>query len=301
MLRGQLGLDSGYVVQKVVGMRTFVAGQAVKETAAPGYVIRRDLFDQALADAAVQSGAELRCATRATAINTRGEVTLTPKEGPAFSVRPQVIIGADGPHSTVGSWVGAVNRGLIPGVQQTLPLVAPLTHTEIYFDPEITAGYGWLFPKGQLANVGLGMLPPTEGNLTIRRMLDRFVSRLSDQGKICGSAVGHAAGWIPVEPMRSALYGNILLVGAAAGHSHPITGAGVFAAVTCGRMAGEYAARAVAAGTLALLSSYDQEWQDLLGNTLALARKRREQMETHWSDFPSIVRRSWVAFREYYV
>jgi flavin-dependent dehydrogenase len=186
-------------------------------------------------------------------------------------------------------------------MQMTLPLVAPLEYTEIYFDPEIVAGYGWLFPKGEVANVGLGMLRPTGGQPSVRKMLDGFIRRLEADGKICGAPVAHAAGWIPAEPLRNAVHGKIMLVGDAAGHTHSITGAGIFAAVTCGKLAGKYAAAAVAGNDMTLLRGYDREWQDLFGDTLARAYRRREQMEARWSQFDTIVKRCWVAYREYYV
>ncbi len=300
MLKGELGLGGGYIVQKIKGMHTFVPGQAVKKTAAPGYIIHRNLFDQALAVAARKAGAELKCATRAVTLHPEGDVTLLPEDGPAFTVRPRVIIGADGPRSTVGRWMGAVNRHLLPGVQMTLPLALPLENTEIYFDPEIVAGYGWLFPKGKVANVGLGMLQSNGGRPSLRKVLDRFIRRLETEGKIHGAPVAHTAGWIPAEAVRNAVHGKIVLVGDAAGHTHPITGAGIFAAVTCGRMAGKWAASAAAAKDRTLLKAYDREWRDFFSETYQRAFRRRARMESQWEDFRNIIESCWVAFREYY-
>jgi geranylgeranyl reductase family protein len=300
MLKGQLGLGGGYIVQKIEGMRTFVPGRTVKESAAPGYIIRRESFDRTLVAAARKAGAELRCATRATAMHADDEVTLSPKDGPAYTVRSKVIIGADGPLSTIGRWAGAVNRHLLSGVQMTLPLTAPLAYAEIYFDPEFVAGYGWLFPKGKVANVGLGMSRATGGRPSVRKLLDGFIRRLAAEGKICGAPVAHAAGLIPAEPVRNAVHGKIMLVGDAAGHTHPITGAGIFAAVTCGQLAGKHAAAAVAANDLTRLRAYDREWQDLLGDTLERAHRRRRLMEARWSEFDTILNQCWVAFKEYY-
>ena len=300
MLKGQLGLKGGFIVQKIKGMHTFVPGHSVKKTAAPGYIIRRERFDQTLVAAAGKAGAKVRCATRATALLPEGDVTLSPKDGPSYTVRPKVIIGADGPRSTVGSWAGSENRHLLPGVQMTLPLTAPLVNTEIYFEPEITAGYGWLFPKGKMANVGLGMLRPTSGRPSVRKVLDGFIRRLKLDGKIDGAPVALAAGWIPTRPVRNTVTSKIILVGDAAGHTHPITGAGIFAAMTCGKLAGKYAASAVAANDIAILKAYDCEWKSLFGESLAKAHHRREQMEAGWSAFDTIVKRCWVAYREYY-
>lgn len=46
-----------------LGEKDTVRGD-VKETPAPGFTIRRDLFDQALADAAKDAGAEILLSTR---------------------------------------------------------------------------------------------------------------------------------------------------------------------------------------------------------------------------------------------
>ncbi|EMS81488.1 geranylgeranyl reductase family protein [Desulfotignum phosphitoxidans] len=300
VLKGQLELKGDCVVQKIGSMHTLIPGQPVKKTVAPGFIIRRDVFDQDLASAARKAGAKIRCATKAAALLPNGNVILSPKNRPAFVVHPKVIIGADGPRSTVGRWAGSVNRHLLPAVQITLLLKAPMTHTEIYFDREITAGYGWLFPKGKMANVGIGMVRPSGGQPSIRKVLDNFIQRLKLDGKIDGAPVTLTAGWIPAEPVRNTVTGNILLVGDAAGHTHPITGAGIFTAVTCGRMAGKCAFAAVAANDVAILKDYDHGWQDLFGDTQARAHLRRKQMEAGWSRFDKIVKQCWVAYREYY-
>jgi geranylgeranyl reductase family protein len=306
MLLGQLRDPTGikmagdFIAQKIEGMRTFLPGEAVRETRAPGYVIHRDRFDRCLAAAAVTAGAELLTGTRALSIDQEGFVTLKPKAGAAFKVQPRVIIGADGPRSTVGRWAGLVNDHLLPGVQTTLSLETPLTHTEVYFDPEIPGGYAWLFPKGNVANVGLGFSKTLAPPRAARRLLDRLVARLAAEGKVGTTPLAHAAGWIPAVPVRSAVAGNVILAGDAAGHTHPITGAGIFTAVLTGKMAGSWAAWAAAAEDPSLLVGYDDEWQDLLGDTLGRAAQRRALMESHWEDFETIIKTCWVAYREYY-
>ena len=51
---------------------------------------------------------------------------------------------------------------------------------------------------------------------------------------------------------------------------------------------------------IALLAEYDEEWQDLMADTLGRAYERRQHMESHWDDFEQTVQRCWVAFRDYY-
>ena len=112
--------------------------------------------------------------------------------------------------------------------------------------------------------------------------------------------MAYAAGWIPAEPLRKTVYNDMVLVGDAAGHTHPITGAGIFAAVTGGRMAGKWAARAIQENKLELLARYDEEWRDLMGDTLNRAYSRRQHMEQHWDDFSATIDKTWVAYRGYY-
>ncbi len=300
MLMGKLDLGRSFVAQSIKGMKTFRTDAPETVTKAPGFIIHRDRFDQALAKAAEADGVALMTATRAVARNASGSVMLKGQRGQTIQIKPRIIIGADGPHSTVGRWVEAVNHHLLPGAQMTLALTGPLDHTEVYFSPDIYAGYGWLFPKGGFANVGLGLKRDDRHPERIRSVLDRFVADLKKRDKIKGNPMAYAAGWIPAEPLRKTVYNDMVLVGDAAGHTHPITGAGIFAAVTGGRMAGKWAARAIQENKLELLARYDEEWRDLMGDTLNRAYSRRQHMEQHWDDFSATIDKTWVAYRGYY-
>ncbi len=300
MLLGELEIDKGFIVQPVKGMKTHIGDHAEKTTRAPGYIIRRDRFDQTLAEKARTDGVQVMTGTRVSHMDADGRVYLTARCGPGHVVEPRIVIGADGPHSTVGRWAGLVNRGLLPAVQVTLPLTRPLDHNEVYFHPTITAGYGWLFPKGDSANVGLGMRTNERDGESIGKTLDRFVTKLRRMDKVSGDPTSRTAGWIPVEPLSRTVHGPIALVGDAAGHTHAVTGAGVFAAVVCGRMAGKWAGEAARNNDIGLLEKYEQGWRDFLGRTLWLARERRRKMEAEWDRFADVIPKCWPVYREYY-
>ncbi len=300
MLLGGIDSKKAFISQKVEGMKTYCQGGPTSFTRSPGYIISRDRFDQTLALAAQTAGARILTATRAVSRLDSGTVVLKQKSGETLEVHPFIVIGADGPRSTVGNWIGVLNDQLLPGIQMTYALTAPLDHTEVYFHPDIHAGYGWVFPKGNVANVGIGIKKNDQAPTRIRKTLDDFIHRLKLERRIEGDPLGHAAGWIPAQKVRRAVHGQIALVGDAAGHTHPITGAGIFAAVTGGRMAGKWAGRAVREHDIDLLARYDDEWHDLMGDTLERGINRRREMETHWDNFHEIVQRCWVAYRAYY-
>jgi digeranylgeranylglycerophospholipid reductase len=298
-LLGVVDAGRSFVGRPVTGMKTFLAGCLIRETSAPGFMINRELFDAALAQKAREAGAEIRTGTSAVALN-EGRLSVRTLSGRHETIEAGVIIGADGPHSRLGRWIGSKNSHLIPGIQVQARTAVELSFTEVHFSNEVHAGYGWVFPKGDTANVGLGM-KPLSGGPTLIESLSRFAAELVKKGIVTDDFHGLTAGWIPAEPLRKFTAGNVYLAGDAAGHTHPITGAGVAQAVLGGRMAGEHAVRALASGDPTVGGyGYEEEWRDMYAESHDRAWRRRLLLEDRWTEMDTLIRRCWVAFREYY-
>jgi flavin-dependent dehydrogenase len=261
-------------------------------------MIRRDLFEQALARKAGEAGSRINLCSKLISMDKNGVVVRA--KGVTYMVKARVIIGADGPHTRVGRWIGSCNINLIPAIQVTAGLTRPMDFIEVYFYKDIFGGYGWLFPKGSRANLGIAIRKREGIRCPLKEGLDRFIARLREWGKIKGKTSGCTAGWIPAEPPRDVVHENIMLAGDAAGQTHPISGAGVAQAVTCGMMAGKWAGRAIRADDMALLGGYNEEWQDIYGEAQELAYNKRVLMEKKWDDLDDILKICWVGFREYY-
>ena len=118
-----------------------------------GLMIDRAAFDRMLAQEAALNGAECRYGEAVLSIDADGTV----QTSAGARLRPPVLIGADGPRSQVGAAIGAINRDLVETRQVTVPLVLPHDATDIFLSADYRGGYGWLFPKGAVANVGLGV------------------------------------------------------------------------------------------------------------------------------------------------
>ena len=278
-------------------LRTHLPDGETVETPAAGYVLDRALFDKSLAVAACRAGAEVWTATRAVERTERG--VLVRRGSQTTEVECRVIIGADGPRSTVGRWIGQTNAEFIDAVQVEVVLPTPQEFTQVYFDPTYRGGYGWLFPKGETANVGVGVSLEMGGDP--RQALDHLLEQLEiAPGAILGRTGGPAPSGGTVAHLR---VGNVLLVGDAAGHTHPVTGAGIFAAIVSGTLAGDAAAKAVKSGDLTALDEYEREWSAFLGGPLRHALTKRRYLDEHWSDDPavlsSVVRETWIAFKGY--
>ena len=306
-LGSDLGLPSGIIAQEVSGTVTRVADSEPLLNRNPGYIIHRDRFDKLLAERAVEAGAEMRLLTKVLApIRWDGDWVQAELEERApvkrrFPVRARVVVGADGPMSTVGRSLGKVNQRLLKARQVTVALREPSDVTEVFLHPFYRGGYGWLFPKGKVANVGVGVDKALGG--VSSEALAHLLGLL--KGRI-GATMVSTGGRIPVGGRLPARTDNCLLAGDAAGHTHPITGGGIHQAVESGRMAGEAAAGHVN-GDEAALKRYAGEFESLFRVPLDRANEKRRTLESEWRDseedplaFIRLMRRTWISFPEYY-
>ncbi len=243
-------------------------------------MLDRSLFDKELATSAILAGAEIL--TGAKAIESSSEGVLVQKGIKKEWTRSKVIIGADGVHSTVVRWTKQPPFKVMVALQYEVVLFEPQSHTDIFFHPDYEGGYGWFFPKGRTANVGIAVIPQKTAGLP--DLLNDFLNLLNRSGKLPRiEIVSRTGGSIPCETHQKTVFGNILLAGDAAGHAHPITGAGILNAVICGEMAGRIAAKAVARGDMNLLANYENEWREAFGKSLSYGTYKRGILESNWN------------------
>jgi len=218
-----------------------------------GFTVRRDRMDQGIVAQAVHEGAELM--TETTVHRVHGEEVETNRG----NFRGKVIIGSDGPRSTVAKSVGLDWPVSAPAMSATTPGDFG-DATDLFFGNLAPGGYAWIIPKAGCANVGLGTWQHFRGNL--RDLFDRFVgSRGLEPVKATG-------GFVPVlGPPPRTVRGNAMLVGDAAGMVMATNGGGNNLAMIAGRIAGLTAADHLLDGTP--LDAYETRWRAAIGGPLA--------------------------------
>jgi len=217
-----------------------------------GCTVSRRSFDKALAARAEGAGAELRFPLGVTGVHD----DLVEATG-GTRIRAKVVIGADGPISTVGRSVGfSPTRELFRMITATVD--GPLDHEiDIFFGHVAPGGYAWRFPRAHDANVGLGVARLPTGR-TLGGLLDRFLSEQE-----LGPSRAKTAWWVPVGPPPVSLVrGRALFAGDAANLVMATNGGGIPTAMLSGWLAGETAARSVREG--GALSEYDAAWKSAL-------------------------------------
>jgi len=296
LLTREVNIPSETIIQEVQGMVTFMPNGEILRKRTPGFILDRARFDKALAMEATKAGAKILTGTRA--VSKEGDRVKVLGPSGEYEIRSTISIGADGPGSVVGSWIGQKNRKYMHAIQHTVRLKQPSNDTEVYFNRAYPGGYAWLFPKGEKANVGVGVLKELGGEA--RHALKIFKEKLGDR---IGEVFEKTAGRIPVgRPLHSIdVQAGIMLVGDAAGHTHAITGGGIPQAVIGGGMAGRAAAACINGDKEAIKTYFDQ-WRNKFGAMLDKAVKKREEMDAGWGEgnLTGLLKRCWIAYGEYY-
>jgi digeranylgeranylglycerophospholipid reductase len=292
-----LSLSENVISQPIHVMETHVADSAEVRTVVNGLMLHRDRFDHALALQAVAAGARLETRVHVTKVQDRLATAI--RGDTEITINARVIVGADGPLSTVGKSIGSTNRLLMPTAQYRMALKKPTEGTSVFFHPSIIGGYGWVFPKQSIANVGVGIHSRRTGNP--RSILDRFAARLVGEDIIEPRILGVTGGYLPAGGLIRPWKEWVIMAGDAAGTCHPITGAGIHNALISGEMAGIAAAEALKQNTMRPLGTYAMELASFLGPSLAWASVKRKRMVNQWisADFEDLIRRNWIAFDEY--
>jgi len=288
--------------QMVARMLTFAENERPEETPDfRGRMIDRAAFDRMLAAEAARAGADCRYGRSLLHIENDGTVHTSDGR----TLRPRILIGADGPHSRVGAAIGQVNRALVETRQVTVPLVLPHDATDIFLSADYRGGYGWLFPKGAVANIGVGI--EIDSRHRLKALLAILLQRLAASRRVGTTACCLTGGAIPVGGRLRAIGAlgqtDTLLAGDAAGLANPVTGAGIASAVQSGTLAGRAAADRLG-GRARALDEYEDELGDVFDAALGRAVRRRREVLAHYegNGVPDVrtLRNGWIGSPHYW-
>ncbi|MBE3121884.1 MAG: NAD(P)/FAD-dependent oxidoreductase [Thermoplasmata archaeon] len=260
--------------------------QLQKEKPIAAFVLRKN-FDQGLVKRAIQSGTTFRDGTAAVDIQRRKDVVkISLNDGE--SIESQLVIGADGIWSTV-----AKNSGLgqhYPRIGRCLFQEYPLASNLLdqYFSEKRLFqfylkfmgidGIGWVFPKKDSVNIGIGEIQPLVSHPTKRPHLkeayNNYLLVLKEKKMIPPTIKGGTiqGGVLPLHPLEKTFADRVVLCGDAAGLMNPLTGDGIHYAMSSGKFAAEVCTEALEADdtSAVFLSKYQRLWKDDFGEEITL-------------------------------
>jgi digeranylgeranylglycerophospholipid reductase len=293
------------------------------ELRAPGYIIDRKKMIEDWIARFVKYGGRYMPSTKALKISGT-EVTAL-KGGQQIIIKAQIIAGADGPVSLTAGCIGSAGRHFLAGINLKYknPDALSICHsTKVFFLPEIKGGYAWVFPGRTFTNYGLGvdleLFYRHYKNPGIQKRLFEHIfgnilkndeennPEKNDINSLCGRAK-LSSGLIPISGITTnPVQKNIILLGDAAGLCNPVTGAGIFNAVYSSGIAAKYIKKAFGSKDMSVLQEIREEYNDYFRRSLDRACAKRKEISCGWKNqktpelFERFIKKTWVAFRQYW-
>ncbi len=242
---GLLPFDLSPVVEQVItGAHVRLGGGdgVDRDAARPiAFMTRRSRLDHFLAERAQQAGVEFRGgkAGRVHSLRQLPDGTYEVEAG-ATVHRSRTLVGADGANGVAGTQLGFEHpRESAVALEANLPCPDGLPHwirgrvaLQLGW---MAGGYGWVFPKGDHINVGVGGWKAIVG-LQLRGELDRLCRAYGLDPAALEQLRGHHLPMMRAGTPLAA--GGAVLVGDAAGFVDPLSGEGIYQAIASGIAAG---------------------------------------------------------------
>ncbi|MEA3559229.1 MAG: NAD(P)/FAD-dependent oxidoreductase [Candidatus Thermoplasmatota archaeon] len=254
-----------------------------------GFVIKREYFDQRLAEEAVRAGS--RVWVRAEAMSMEkgedGYIVDVDHISGKKHISAKVIVAADGFASKVGRWAGMDTSLKLKDIDtciqyEMVGVDVVERYTEFFLGSKIApGGYIWCFPKdSDTANVGIGINGAMiDGPSAAKRYLDSFIENNERfaKGKITEINGGGVSVSLPLEETVS---DHLVVVGDAARMIDPLTGGGIYNSCFAGIQAGRTICEALERGNTskASLEIYDTRWREGLETEMARNYLAKEKL-----------------------
>ena len=260
-------------------------------------MIRRIEFDHLLLQLAQEAGAELIEGVEITRAEHRGGmVHLETREGRSFEA--PLVVAADGVHSVVSRRLG-FNPGW-PSSSVALDMMeetpaGQLRATDgqtlwVSFAPDAAHGYGYIFPKAEWVNVGVGyLLSSFKSGISLPpyQVHESFVAKAKSRGLLVGAS--DRARFTPYQipiggPLPVTARRGVYLAGDAGGFVNGFSAEGIFFAMVSGDLAG----RAILDGPSP--RRYRRYWRREIGVELRDARLLSRYLYADLSRLDRLVR-----------
>ncbi len=278
------------VSQKINNMITYTPWTK-NSVNSEGFILNREVFDKNVYELAIKKGSNSILGAIFIGLEDKNTALIKTRSNDLIKVKFEFLVGADGPKSKVSEITSQKNEFLATSIQGKFKLKERLEDILIFFKSYIKGGYGWIFPKKDFANVGLGY--DIRFNLNLNEVFNTFIEDLKNEGFIEGDPISKTGGFIPIGPLKKVYKENILLVGDAGGFCHPITGGGIAPAI----MSSYILSKALKNNDI---TEFEEESEDTFGIINNRAFEKRQKYLQRWDNLKEIIPKTWISFEEYY-
>ncbi len=255
---------------------------------------QRARLDAYLVEQAVAEGVVFEDGRRVTdVLHVAGGVELRLRGGDC--VQGVAVVAADGANGVMRRALGLAPLRSAVALEANVGGVPDAWQDSVGLElGSMPGGYGWVFPKGDHCNVGVGGWPV--GGPTLRRELDAYAaSEGFDAARLCDHR-GHS---LPLRDPGSALVsGRVAFVGDAAGLIDPLSGEGIGNAIRSGTMAASWIGRLLA-GEVHDLEGYRRAVEGEIEPELAVSRQLQALFQQQPWPYVQLLQRSGRFWRSF--
>ena len=193
----------------------------------------RKMFDEAIVESALESGAELWLSSSPKSAEQDGDgvsITISTPTGDV-DLRCSMLCGADGSHSRVRRKfrMGRPKEMMIGFQLEVTGYVGEIGKLDMYTGSKIAPGFfAWAIPSGDTTRIGAWSKAELLGGRSPEQLLNTLMHepQWSHRFSACRE-VGRFCGPVPSGLVKHPLKGRVMLFGDAAGLCKPTTGGGI--------------------------------------------------------------------------
>ena len=247
-----LSIQQQWIKQSVKGVKILLPHNKHFYSTVPGFSINRAVFNQWLADQAAKEGADLFLQTMMKTITKKNDSWIIETNNEPFKAR--MLIGADGAIAKTAELLGLLQKKTyIKAFQYTFnknDINFPVSDWLcMIMDETYNGGYGWIFPRNDEYNVGVGSIYGK------KEMLHTLCKQYNFNKNLKTKKTG---GLVPYHfHLSSRVTDRAIIIGDAAGLTNPVTGGGIHAALYSGQLAGKLISQALQSENDTILKQYD--------------------------------------------
>ena len=251
--------------------------------------ILRKKFDFELVNYAKDAGVVFEQGTLVSSIKISNDITRIVLHD-STTVESEIVVGADGVNSSIAKKTGLRKMGTEKGFcilqefdvdEKTMDeYFTPSRHCYIHSRFKTVAGYGWVFPKKRQLNIGFGVIQVSKTMEKKKNLLEcyhDYIVLLKEKDLIPQALkdVPIRGGALPTRPLEKTYGKRLLLVGDAAGFINPLSGEGIYYAMTSGQIAAEVIGEALEKNQMTeeFLARYQNRWKKDFGKDIRLILK----------------------------
>lgn len=271
-------------------------------------MVLRKKFDYELVKLAIESGSvfiDEKSAKDIKILKDKARILLND----GTNVESQIVVGADGVWSNIAKKSGLnqsrKNVGIClfqeyPVSRETLDrFFDEKRFCHIHMKLQGIAGYGWVFPKKEHLNIGICEFKPvvnqSRGKTKLSEVYKNYIKILKESKIIpddlkMGQVKGGA---LPSFPLEKTYSDGVILCGDAGGFINPVSGEGIYYAMSSGEIAARVITEALEAGETdeRFLSMYQKNWKNDFGKDIKLLLHSAKQWTKETEKFVKLASR----------